>query len=287
MIKNWRDYLVLCKLKVVLLMLITAYVGMALSSSSFLLPWQPLVFGLLGIGLLASSAAAVNHVIDRRIDAIMWRTKLRPVPMGKVSPREAIIFSIILGALGFLILALLVNMLTAILTAFTLLGYAVVYTMYLKRATPQNIVIGGLAGAMPPLLGWTAMTGQMSADAWLLVMIIFVWTPPHFWALAIYRYEEYKKADVPMLPVTHGIEVTKKSILAYTLLLFAVSLLPYVIGMSGNVYLIGALILNVIFVYYALRLKKSEDIIWGMRTFRYSIIYLFVLFIIMFIDHYL
>ena len=287
MMKNWRDYLDLCKLKVVLLMLVTAYVGMALSSPSFLLPWQPLVFGLLGIGLLASSAAAVNHVIDRRIDAIMWRTKHRPVPMGKVSPRDAISFAIVLGVVGFLMLALLVNMLTAVLTLLTLVGYAVIYTMYLKRATPQNIVIGGLAGAMPPLLGWTAMTGQMSADAWLLVMIIFVWTPPHFWALAIYRYEEYKKADVPMLPVTHGIEVTKNSIVAYTLLLVAVSLLPYVIGMSGSLYVIGALILNAIFVYYVLRLKKSKDIIWGMRTFRYSIIYLFALFIIMFMDHYL
>jgi protoheme IX farnesyltransferase len=282
---TWRDYLALCKIRVVLLMLITAYVGMALAVPGWV-PWQPLVFGLFGIGLLASSAATINHLVDRRIDAIMWRTKHRPIPTGKVTPRNATIFAMILGCAGFLILGLLVNWLTAILTLLTLVGYAIVYTMYLKRATPQNIVIGGLAGAMPPLLGWIAVTGHLDANAWLLVIIIFVWTPPHFWALAIYRLEEYKKADVPMLPVTYGVRYTKISIMAYTILLIAVSALPYITDMSGPLYLIGALILGFIFLYYTIRLYCSDDTRWGMKTFRYSIVYLFLLFIVLFIDHF-
>lgn len=283
---TWRDYLDLCKLRVVLLMLITAYVGMALAAPG-LVPWQTTVFGLLGIGLLACSAAAVNHLVDRRVDAIMGRTKYRPLPTGRVSIKNAIIFAIIIGVFGFAVLALFVNWLSAWLTLLTLVGYAGIYTMYLKRATPQNIVIGGLAGAMPPLLGWVAVTGYLTLDAWLLVLIIFVWTPPHFWALAIYRHEEYSKAEIPMLTTTHGIPYTKISIVIYTLLLLGASLLPCLTGMSGLAYLIGALILGLIFLYYALRLYFSSDIRWGMRTFRYSIIYLFTLFIFLLVDHYL
>jgi protoheme IX farnesyltransferase len=283
---TWRDYLGLCKFRVVLLMLITAYVGMALASPG-MVAWQPLVFGLLGIGLLACSAAAVNHMVDRRIDAIMGRTQNRPLPTGRVTLTRAIIFAITLGVLGFGILAVLVNMLTAILTLLTLVGYAVIYTMYLKYATPQNIVIGGFAGAMPPLLGWTAITGHFSADAWLLVMIIFVWTPPHFWALAIFRHEEYRKVDVPMLTTTHGLLYTRNSVVAYTFLLAFVASMPYLIGMSGMLYLVGASILNLIFIGYAIVLRVSADIRWGMKTFRYSIIYLLLLFVLMLVDHYL
>jgi protoheme IX farnesyltransferase len=283
---TWRDYLDLCKLRVVLLMLITSYVGMSLAAPG-LVPWQALVFGLLGIGLLACAAAAVNHLVDRRIDALMGRTRHRPIPTGRVSIANAIIFASILGLLGFFMLGFLVNWLTAILTALTLVGYAGIYTMYLKRATSQNIVIGGLAGAMPPLLGWTAVTGHMSIDGWLLVLIIFLWTPPHFWALAIFRNEEYKKVDIPMLPTTHGLTYTRNSILIYTVLLLIISTLPYFIGMSGLLYLIGAIILGTIFLAYAIILRISPDIHWGMKTFRYSIIYLLLLFVVMFIDHYL
>lgn len=283
---TWRDYLGLCKLRVVLLMLITAYVGMALASSGFV-PLQPLIFGLLGIGLLASSAAAVNHLVDSRIDAIMTRTKYRPLPTGRVSVKNAIIFAAVLGIIGFLILGFLVNWLTAILTTLTLVGYAGVYTMYLKRATPQNIVIGGLAGAMPPLLGWTAVTGYVTLDAWLLVLIIFMWTPPHFWALAIYRHEEYSNVDIPMLTSTHGLNYTRNSILVYTVLLIAVTCIPFFVGMLSWFYLISSIVLGLIFLAYTIALKVSSDIRWGMKTFRYSIIYLFLLFIMMFIDHYL
>ncbi len=283
---TWRDYLDLCKLRVVLLMLITAYVGMSLAATTFV-PWQPLIFGLLGIGLLACAAAAVNHLVDRRIDALMGRTLHRPIPTGRVSLRNAITFAVILGLLGFFILGLLVNWLTAILTALTLVGYAIIYTMFLKRATSQNIVIGGFAGAMPPLLGWTAVTGSFSPEAWLLVMIIFIWTPPHFWALAIYRHEEYEKIDLPMLTTTHGLRYTRISVLIYTIVLLFVSIMPYFIGMSGWLYLVGALVLNIIFIIYALCLYFSDDIRWGMKTFRYSIIYLLLLFILMLVDHYL
>ncbi len=282
---TWRDYLDLCKLRVVLLMLITAYVGMALASPG-LVPWSAAVFGLLGIGLLASAAAAVNHLVDRRIDAIMGRTKYRPLPTGRVSVSNAIIFAIILGILGFLVLAVLVNLLTAWLTLLTLVGYAGIYTMYLKRATSQNIVIGGLAGAMPPLLGWTAVTGHLDLNAWLLVLIIFVWTPPHFWALAIFRHEEYSKVEIPMLTTTHGLKYTRNSVLIYTFALLLVSLLPYFIGMSGMLYLIGAVILGIIFIVYAFILRLSPELRWGMKTFRYSIVYLFLLFIFLLADHY-
>jgi heme o synthase len=282
---TWRDYLDLCKLRVVILMLITAYVGMALASPG-LVSLKVTFFALLGIGFLASSAATVNHLVDRRIDAVMGRTKYRPIPTGRVSIPRAIIFSSILGVIGFILLFLFINTLTAILTLLTLVGYAGIYTMYLKRATSQNIVIGGLAGAMPPLLGWTAVTGHMSIDAWLLVAIIFVWTPPHFWALAIFRHEEYKKVDIPMLTTTHGLLHTRNSVVVYTVLLFVVSIVPYFIGMNSWLYLTSAIILNTIFLIYSLILRFSENLIWGMRTFRYSILYLLLLFVAMLVDHY-
>ncbi|MBL4647787.1 MAG: protoheme IX farnesyltransferase [Gammaproteobacteria bacterium] len=286
-ITQWRDYLQMCKPRVVLLMLVTTYVGMHLAVPLVLVPWHIMVFGLLGIGLMAGSAAVINHIIDARIDAIMARTKLRPIPSGKISTRNAFLFSVILGVTGFGLLVWKVNTLTALLTLITLLGYAVIYTIFLKRSTPQNIVLGGLAGAMPPMLGWTAVTGQLDANSLLLVLIIFVWTPPHFWALAIYRYNEYAKVkDIPMLPVTHGIPLTKTYILIYTILLLVCSWLPFVVGMSGLTYVMGATILGIIFLYYAIKLKRIDDPLIGRNMFRYSIIYLLLLFVVMFVDHY-
>ncbi|MBX9705406.1 MAG: heme o synthase [Gammaproteobacteria bacterium] len=282
---TWRDYYTLCKPRVVLLMLLTAYVGMQLAAPGKL-PWLTVFFGLLGIGLMASAAAVVNHLVDYRIDAIMARTKYRPIPAGKITATKAIIFAAILGLIGFIILLLLVNTLTALLTFFTLLGYAVIYTMYLKRNTPQNIVLGGLAGAMPPMLGWTAISGSFDPNSLLLVAIIFIWTPPHFWALAIFRHTEYAKVEnIPMLPITHGIEYTKTHVLLYTGLLLVVGWLPYIVGASGIIYFIGSTILGVIFLYYAIRLKLSSDVRWGQRTFRYSIVYLALLFIVLLVDH--
>jgi heme o synthase len=240
----------------------------------------------LGIALCAASAATINHLVDQRIDAIMARTQKRPIASGRVSARNAIYFAVILGGIGMFILIAYVNVLTAVLTFFTLIGYAGIYTLLLKRTTPQNIVIGGLAGAAPPLLGWTAVTGHLDPQSLLLVLIIFVWTPPHFWALAIARYEDYKKAKVPMLPVTHGVAFTRLNILLYTILLCVVSLLPYVIEMSGLIYLIGALLLNAGFLYYAVRLYKTHDNRIAMQTFWYSIFYLMVLFVILLVDHY-
>ncbi len=282
---SWRDYLELCKPRVVLLMLVTAYVGMHLATPG-LVSWRVLVFGMLGIGFAAGSAAGINHLVDRRIDAMMGRTERRPIPTGKIEPRNAIIFSLSLGITGIAILYFLVNPLTAILSFITLLGYAVFYTMFLKHATPQNIVIGGAAGAAPPLLGWTAVTGHLNADALLLVLIIFTWTPPHFWALAIHREKEYAKANVPMLPVTHGIPYTKLNILLYTFLLFASSLLPYVVEMSGLIYAIGATILGIGFIYYSSVLMFTTKPNAAIKTFRYSIIYLFILFILLMVDHF-
>jgi protoheme IX farnesyltransferase len=266
-------------------MLLTAYVGMHLAAPA-MVAWQIIVFGLVGIGLMASSAAVVNHLVDHRIDAIMARTKMRPIPTGRVSPRNAIVFSVILGISGFVILWFLVNTLTAVLTLFTLVGYAFVYTLFLKRTTPQNIVLGGLAGAMPPMLGWLAVTGYFDVNSLILVAIIFVWTPPHFWALAVYRHNEYKKiAEIPMLPITHGIDYTKTHIVLYSVLLLVVAWLPYICNMSGVTYFIGATVLSIIFLYYAIRMKLSADVRWGRTLFRYSIIYLLILFIILFIDH--
>lgn len=282
----WRDYLELCKPRVVMLMLLTVLVGMYLAAPGWV-PLPLLLTTLLGIGCCASSAAAMNHLVDRHIDSMMDRTKKRPIAHGRVSVRRALSFSVIMGCLGLAILVLFVNKLTALLTFITLIGYAGVYTGYLKRATSQNIVIGGLAGAAPPLLGWVAVTNQLAPQALLLVLIIFTWTPPHFWALAIYRFEEYQHAKIPMLPVTHGIAFTKLNIYLYTILLIVVSCLPFVIGMSSWVYLIGALLLGARFLYWSHQLYYSEKLTVAMQTFKFSIVYLMLLFILLLIDHYL
>ncbi len=282
----WRDYLELCKPRVVLLMLLTVVVGMYLATPGWV-SLSLLLFSLLGIGLCAGSAAAINHLVDKRIDAIMARTKKRPVASGQVSVRQALLFALIIGTLGLTVLVVFVNQLTAVLTFVTLIGYAGIYTGYLKRATSQNIVIGGLAGAAPPLLGWTAVTNQLDPQALLLVLIIFIWTPPHFWALAIYRYEEYQHAQIPMLPVTHGIAFTKLNIYLYTILLLVVSVLPFVIGMSGLFYLIGALVLGMRFLFWAHKLYRTDKPVVAMQTFRFSIVYLMLLFVFLLIDHYL
>lgn len=281
----WRDYLELCKPKVVALMLLTVVVGMYLAVPGWV-PLQLLAYSLLGIGLCAGSAAAINHLVDKRIDALMARTHKRPVARGRVSVQQAFCFASILGVTGLLLLVLMVNSLTAILTFITLIGYAGIYTGYLKRATPQNIVIGGLAGAAPPLLGWTAVTNHLDPQALLLVLIIFTWTPPHFWALAIYRFEDYQHAEIPMLPVTHGIAFTKLNVLLYTILLLVVSILPFVVGMSGRLYLLAAFGLGLRFLYWAIRLYRSDKAVVAMRTFRFSVIYLMLLFIFLLVDHY-
>ncbi len=283
---TWRDYLELCKPRVVLLMLLTVLVGMYLAAPGWI-NLSLVCTTVLGVGLCASSAAAINHLVDRRIDAIMARTKKRPVARGRVSVMQAVCFAAIIGALGLMLLAMYVNLLTAVLTFITLIGYAGVYTGYLKRATSQNIVIGGLAGAAPPLLGWTAVTNQLAPEALLLVLIIFTWTPPHFWALAIYRFEEYQHANIPMLPVTHGVPYTKLSIYLYTILLLVVSLLPCIIGMSGIFYGVGALLLGGRFLFWVHKLYRSEQPIVAMQTFRFSIVYLMLLFVFLLIDHYL
>lgn len=281
----WRDYFELCKPRVVALMLLTAVVGMFLATPG-MVPLPLLLNSLIGIGLCAGSAASINHLVDRRIDSIMARTRQRPVAEGRISVKHALYFATLLAVLGFTLLLFYVNALTAILTFFTLIGYAGIYTGYLKRATPQNIVIGGLAGAAPPLLGWTAVTNQLDPQALLLVLIIFTWTPPHFWALAIYRIEEYKHAEIPMLPVTHGIEFTKLNVLLYTVLLLVVSVLPFVIGMSGWLYLTGASLLGVRFLDWVIKLYRFEKPAIAMYTFRFSIVYLMMLFVFLLIDHY-
>lgn len=282
----WRDYLELTKPKVVALITFTAMVGMLLATSTSV-PWDVLLLGSLGIALSAGSAAVINHLVDRRIDAIMTRTCQRPLARGQLDGRQASLFAICLGALGLSLLAVFANFLTASLTFASLFGYAVIYTMFLKRATPQNIVIGGAAGAAPPVLGWTAVTGQVDSQALLLFLIIFVWTPPHFWALAIHRRQEYAQADIPMLPVTHGVAFTRLHILLYTVMLFLVTLLPFLIGMSDWLYLLGAVILGSGFLYYALRLFLTKNDRLAMPTFGFSIIYLFGLFAVLMIDHYL
>jgi len=282
----WQDYLTLCKPKVVSLIVFTAVVGMFLATPN-MVPWDVLIYGTIGIGLAASSAATINHVIDYRIDSIMARTMRRPLPEGKISIVNAIIFAWFLGTISMGILAFLVNTLTAGLTALSLIGYGFIYSMFLKRATPQNIVIGGAAGAAPPVLGWTAVTGTLDPNSLLLFLIIFVWTPPHFWALAIYRRDDYAAADIPMLPVTHGVEFTRLQILLYTILLFIVTLLPYLVGMSGLFYLVGAVLLGAGFLYYAILMRFNHDDRLAMRTFSYSIIYLMLLFAFLLIDHYI
>ncbi|MBK8992292.1 MAG: protoheme IX farnesyltransferase [Gammaproteobacteria bacterium] len=283
---RWRDYLELCKPSVVALMMLTAVIGMFLATPG-MVPWQVLVFGNLGIALCAASAAAVNHLVDRRIDAVMARTRARPMVRGAVDTRHAIAFAAVIGVAGMAILILLVNPLTAWLTLASLVGYAFIYTFWLKRATPQNIVIGGLAGAAPPLLGWTAVTNEVHGYALLLVLIIFAWTPPHFWALAIHRKEEYAKVEIPMLPVTHGEKHTALHVLLYTLILIAVTLLPFATGMSGPLYLLGAVVLGLGFLYWAVLLMIGKDPRVPMQTFWYSIIYLMALFVVMLLDHYI
>lgn len=282
----WRDYYEMCKPNVVALMILTSLIGMLLAVPG-MVPLDVLVFGNLGIALCAGSAATVNHLVDRRIDQIMARTHNRPLARGRVEPLQAIIFAAVLGLAGMAILIGFVNQLTAWLTLASLVGYAFIYTLFLKRATPQNIVIGGLAGAAPPLLGWTAVTGEISGHALLLVLIIFAWTPPHFWALAVHRKAEYAKADVPMLPVTHGTAYTKVHIFLYTLIMFAVTLLPYATGMLNWLYLLGAVVLGIGFIYWSLVLLLTEKKSAGMDTFKYSIVYLMALFLIMLVDHYL
>jgi len=283
---KWRAYYDLTKPKVVALLVLTAVVGMSLSVPGGL-PWQLFIPAMLGIGLLSSSAAAINHIVDEKIDAIMGRTHNRPLPEGRITTNNAIVFACSLAVLGFALLMLLVNPLTAYLTLAGLVGYSFVYTLYLKRATPQNITIGGLAGAIPPLLGWTAMTNQIDPNALLLVLLIFTWTPPHFWALAIHRKDDYAKVNIPMLPVTHGVSFTKTQILLYTVLLFVVGLLPYLVGMSNWLYLIGAVTLNLMFFAYAWKLKFHADENTAMDTFKFSIIHLMLLFVILLLDHYL
>ncbi|WP_375750475.1 heme o synthase [Vibrio sp. HN007] len=285
-VSRWRLYLTLTKPKVVALMLLTAVVGMCLAVPGAL-PLQESLLGMLGIGLMAGSAAAYNHLIDRRIDAMMVRTHKRPLPSGDLSSTDVFLFASAIGLAGFAILYAGVNELTAWLTFVSLLGYAVIYTMYLKRATPQNIVIAGIAGAMPPLLGWTAVTGELHPNAWLLVMIIFTWTPPHFWALAIHRKDDYAKADIPMLPVTHGVEYTKTSIMLYTVLLFLVCLFPVLVGMSGMIYLTSTMILSGGFIYHAWKLKYRSDEKTAIQTFKFSIYHLMLLFVALLTDHYL
>ncbi|MCA1931413.1 heme o synthase [Rheinheimera sp.] len=283
--QQWRDYYQLTKPKVVALLVLTAWVGMMLAQPG--LPrFGLMIAATLGIGLLSAAAAAMNHIVDQRIDAQMARTYNRPVARGRLSTQQAVKFSLLLAGSGFLLLFIAVNPLTAWLTLASLFGYAVVYTMFLKRATPQNIVIGGLAGAMPPLLGWTAMTAEVHAHALLLVMIIFTWTPPHFWALAIHRRDDYAKVNMPMLPVTHGIEFTKSAIFLYTLVLFLVCLLPYLVGMTGAVYLLGSTILNLGFIWYAWQLKFNAKAETAMATFKFSIWHLMVLFLLLLLDHY-
>ncbi len=283
---TWRRYYDLTKPKVVALILFTALVGMLLASPG-MVPWQPLVFGLLGIGLASAAGAALNHVVDQRIDAVMERTRDRPLPAGDMDTPHALVFALTLAGVSVLLLGTLVNPLTALLTFSAFIGYAVIYTMYLKRRTPQNIVWGGLAGAAPPLLGWTAVTGEVHTNALLLLLLIFVWTPPHFWALAIKRREEYARAGIPMLPVTHGVAFTKLQVLIYSLMLLAVSLLPFINRMSGLLYLAGALVLGIGFVFQALRLWRSDDDRYAMRTFGYSILYLTALFGFLLADHYI
>lgn len=281
-----RDYYELTKPKVVALIVFTAVVGMFLATPG-MVPLDVLVLGTAGIGLAAASAAAINQLLEHHLDARMGRTKRRPLPTGKVSLKEAIILAFVLGLASVLLLWLAINPLTAVLTFASLIGYAFIYTLWLKHASPQNIVIGGVSGAAPPLLGWTAVTGTVDPHALLLVLIIFVWTPPHFWSLALYRVEDYRRSGLPMLPVTHGSEFTRRSILLYTILLLATTLLPFVIGMSGWFYLVAALALGLVFLAYAWLLWREYSDVAARKTFGYSIFYLAALFGAMLIDHYL
>ncbi|VAW60061.1 Heme O synthase, protoheme IX farnesyltransferase COX10-CtaB [hydrothermal vent metagenome] len=283
---NWRNYYNLCKPKVVYLIVFTAIVGMLLSTPGAL-PLGTFIAACLGIGLASASGAALNHWVDQRIDVVMERTSNRPLPQGELSSRQALIFALSLAAIAMVILLVWTNLLTTLLTLISLVGYAVIYTMFLKRSTPQNIVLGGAAGAAPPLLGWAAMTGEVPAEALLLFLIIFVWTPPHFWALAIKRKEEYARAGLPMLPVTHGVVFTKFHIVLYTLLLLAVTMMPFVIQMTGVIYFAGAVALGLGFLYHTIKLYNTgESDEHAMKTFGFSIFYLSALFGFLLVDHY-
>ena len=282
---SWRDYLEMCKPRVVLLMLLCTLVGMFLATSE-MVPFDVILFGSIGVALVAGSAAALNHLVDANIDSKMARTQHRPFAQGRVSNIQGSVFVGLTGVTGIGILAVMINPLTAWLNLASWLGYGVVYTMYLKRATPQNIVIGGLFGAAPPLFGWTAVTGSVDGGGLLLVLIIFAWTPPHFWALAIDRMEEYRDVDIPMLPVTHGAHYTKVHILLYTIIMVITSVLPFVIGMSNILYLLIALALGAGFLYWALVMLLTNDEKAPMETFRYSIFYLMALFVALLADHY-
>jgi len=281
-----KSYYQLCKPNVVYMMLICAFVGMLLAEQT-VSSYSYLFIALTGIALCAASAAAINQVVDREADASMTRTDQRPLPKGNLSVMHASIFAFVIGLMGALILYLYVNTLTMILTIGSLIGYAFIYTVYLKRATPQNIVIGGLAGAAPPLLGWSSVSNTIDPFALLLVLIIFVWTPPHFWALAIYRKDEYAKESIPMMPVTHGVAFTKLQIVLYTIILFIVSVLPYVVLMSGVIYLVSALVLGTLFLYYSINLFYSDDDQDAMKTFQFSIYYIFLIFLALLADHYI
>ena len=281
----WREYLELCKPKVVLLILFTAVVGMFLSTEG-LVPFNAWFWGLVGIGLAASAGAALNHWVDEEIDARMQRTHARPLPTGNISSKQAVAFALCMAATSMVVLLTFVNVLTAVLTFASMVGYAVIYSMFLKHSTPQNIVLGGAAGAAPPVLGWTSVTGELHAEALLLFLIIFIWTPPHFWALAIKRVDDYSKAGVPMLPVTHGIAFTKLHILLYTILLVVVTIMPFLIMMSGTIYLSGAIALGAGFVFYSVKLYREEGDEYAMKTFGYSIFYLSALFGFLLLDHY-
>ncbi len=281
-----KDLLELCKIRVVSLIVLTAVVGMFLAPQATI-KLSTVVFATIGIFLNAASAAAFNHVAEYRIDALMDRTSQRPLARGELTRNIALLFAFCLCFLGSFLLVFAVNILTAVLTFFSLVGYAVIYTIFLKHATPQNIVIGGAAGAAPPVLGWTAMTGYIDSDSLILFLIIFAWTPPHFWTLAIARRSEYKKANIPMLPITHGVPYTLCQILLYTILLFAVSLLPFAVYMSGWKYLLGALVLNSYFLYLVIKLQSTCSDELAMTTFKYSIFYLAALFILLLADRYL
>ena len=283
---TWRDYRELTKPNVVLLMILTSVIGMFMAVPG-MVPLDVLVLGNLGIALCAGAAATVNHLVDQRVDQKMARTHHRPMAQGRVGNFQAVLFALATGGAGMAILLIWINPLTAWLTMASLVGYAFIYTMFLKRATPQNIVIGGLAGAAPPLLGWTAVTGEIHGHALLLVLIIFAWTPPHFWALAIHRREEYAAVDIPMLPVTHGVAFTKLHILLYTIIMFLITLMPYATRMSGPLYLLGAVVLGGGFLYWAVELMRGKNENAPMETFKYSIIYLMALFVVMLVDHYL
>lgn len=285
-VARWSDFLELTKPRVVALMLLTALIGMCMAVPG-LVPWEPLVYGNLGIGLCAGAAAAINHVVDERIDQEMSRTTNRPVAQGRVSQIEAVVFAALLAISGTVLLAVTINVLTAVLTVASLVGYAFVYTMFLKRATPQNIVIGGLAGAAPPLLGWTAVTGEIHGHGLLLVLIIFAWTPPHFWALAIHRKEEYAAVGIPMLPVTHGNRFTALHILLYTILMFLITLLPFATFLSGWIYAVSAVILGAGFLYWSIEILREKNPKAPMETFKYSINYLLLLFVAMLADHWI